>query len=128
MKNFILTICMAVVCALPAMAGWNTAGINKDATIMQPTFHSTSTMQGSGSPHSFQPAGLNEEGRATYDTSEATQNDVHRPRRVPGVVHEGSEEAWLPIGDGVLPLLLMSTAFGAGIWLRRRRAQISSQI
>lgn len=123
-KRWIIVL-MAAVFALPAMAGWNTAGINKDATTTQQTFHSTSTMQGSGSSHSYMPASLNEEGRATYSDPYDTPSYTPRgPRKSFGQNGEGgitSDES-SPVGDAVLPLLLFAAAFGGVITFRRRRA------
>ena len=131
-RNRLLVLLMAAVFALPAIAGWNTAGINKDATTTQQTFHSTSTMQGSGSSHSYMPASLNEEGRATYadpyDTSSSyAPRGPRRSKEDPGELGYNSDPS-SPVGDAVLPLLLFAAAFGGVITFRRRRAQISPQI
>ena len=116
---------VAAVFALPAMAGWNTAGINKDATTIQQAFHSTSTMQGSGSTYYYQPAGLNDEGRATYSDPYAAAEAPSGPRRIGGFTPTTDP---MPVGDAVLPLLLFAAAFGGMNYMRRRRAQISPQI
>ena len=130
-RNRLLVLLMAAVFALPAIAGWNTAGINKDATTTQQTFHSTSTMQGSGSSHSYMPASLNEEGRATYaDPFDSPMHAPKGPRRVIEYNEEVGDDndPGSPIGDAVLPLLLFAAAFGGVITFRRRRAQINPQI
>lgn len=123
-KRWIIVL-MAAVFALPAMAGWNTAGINMTPTTPQTTFHSTSTMQGSGSSHSYMPASLNEEGRATYaDPFDSPSYAPRGPRRVIEYNEEfdDNDEA-SPIGDAVLPLLLMAAAAAGVIAYRRRRLQ-----
>lgn len=125
-KRWIIVL-MAAVFALPAMAGWNTAGINMTPTTPQTTFHSTSTMQGSGSSHSYMPASLNDEGRATYTDPYDTSSSYApgRPRRSkddPGEVNPFIDPG-SPIGDAVLPLLLMAAAAAGVIAYRRRRLQ-----
>ena len=129
MKNRIMVMIMAAVFALPAMAGW----INQEqqnATTQQNAFQSTSTMQGSGSAYSSTPA-LNADGTAS------TPLDAARgPRRAKldgdpdpddidfgdTPVTPGQSGSEAPIGDAVLPLMLMAAAGAGIIALRRRRA------
>jgi len=118
MKNRLFVILMAAVFALPAMAGW----INqeqKDATAQQNAFQSTSTMQGSGSAYSANPA-LNSDGTAAYNAPSEAPSPI-RPRREPKPNQEVSPEDQAPIGDAVLPLMLMAAAAAGVIALRRRR-------
>lgn len=87
------------------------------------TFQSTSAMTGSGSVYSSNPV-LNEEGSAVYGgASHSAANAPVGPRRAPNPIstdEEMPEGGGLdtPVGDAVLPLLLMALAFGA--WRFRR--------
>lgn len=92
------------------------------------TFQSTSTLVGSGSAYSATPM-LGEDGTASYNgasyapakgprkaTMEGDDDEI--PINTPGQV--GSQA---PIGDAVLPLLLMASAFAVFVYLRRRKAK-----
>ena len=127
MKNRIMVMIMAAVFALPAMAGW----INhqqKNCTEQENAFQSTSTMQGSGSAYSATPAALNEDGTV------GTPLDAARgPRRMRqddeaddeiGISTPGKTGSEAPIGDAVLPLMLMAAAGAGIIALRRRKAAV----
>jgi len=86
----------------------------------QAQFQSTSTLQGSGSTYSATPA-LNADGMAVYNASEAAQTQAPSgPRRVGPTTPKGDPT---PLGDAVLPLMLMALAFGGVIYLRRRKAR-----
>ena len=124
-RNRWIAILVAVVFALPVLAEWNTQTVSTKVTLPKNVFHSTSTMQATGSVHSYKPANLNAEGRATYfDTTNDDDAEMmmYGPRRIGG--YKPTTDP-MPIGDGVLPLLLFAAAFGGGIYLRQRRAQIS---
>ena len=119
-----MIIIMAVVFALPAMAGW----INQEqqnAAAQPNAFQSTSTMQGSGSAYSATPAALNEDGTASAPASgprKAKQDDPVVLPDVPVIHEDVNPEALVPVGDAVLPLMLMAAAGAGVIALRRRRA------
>ena len=91
-------------------------------------FQSTSTMSGSGSTYSANP-GLNADGTATYEgASNAPAKSIRRPGGVrttdneipnPDVGGQGND----PIGDAVVPLMLMSLAFGMFVYFRRKRSE-----
>ena len=83
-------------------------------------FQSTSsTMMNSGSAYSANPT-LNEEGMATYDGAS------YSPAKAPSGPHkvapkDGDED--YPIGDAVLPLLLLAGVYlSVRVFLRRKRA------
>lgn len=80
-------------------------------------FQSTSAMTGSGSQYSANPT-LNENGTATYEGASYSPAKAPAvgPKKVGGQTIEGT-----PIGDAVLPLLLMAVAFGGYIALRRKK-------
>ena len=110
-KKVMMIIMAAALIALPTMAQ---------------DWQSTSAMQGSGSSYSPQVTAVG----ATSATSEATTSDTHSsaiapsgPRReiiTPG--NPGNQSGDSPVGDAVLPLLLMSLAFGMFVYFRRKRS------
>ena len=92
-------------------------------TVVAPiaTFQSTSTMQGSGSTYSSNPM-LNAEGQATYTTQESSPAySPGGPRRsnTPGAI--GTQQ---PLGDALIPLLLMVMAYATSLLLRRRKSRV----
>ena len=121
MKNRIMVMIMAAVFALPAMAGWINQD-QKDATAQQSAFQSTSTMTPSGSAYSATPAALNENGTATYDEASAPANVPGKRKVGPSPSGTVDEKDKVPVGDAVLPLMLMAAAGAGVIALRRRRA------
>ena len=119
MKKLIMIVVMVAAVALPAMAGWITTSDKQDATNNQEAFQSTSTMQGSGSAYSSTPV-LNEDGTASFESSESEQTRLMSgPRKAPGT--PGNSGTEMPIGDAVLPLMLMAVMAGGVIYLRRRK-------
>ena len=119
-----MVIIMAAVFALPAMAGW----INQEqqnAAAQPNAFQSTSTMQGSGSAYSATPAALNEDGTASAPSSgpRKAKQDVGLPD-IPVIHEDVNPEALVPVGDAVLPLMLMAAAGAGIIALRRRKAAV----
>ena len=81
---------------------------------------STSTFSGSGSAYSSNPT-LNSDGTATYNgASYSPAKAPNGPRKAFDTPAEhGIGDS--PIGDAMLPLMLMSLAFVGGIAIRRRR-------
>lgn len=95
------------------------------ATAPSATFQSTSSMPGSGSEYSSNPT-LNADGTAAYQgEANSSSKTNYQPRRAkkdeynPEITEEDN-----PIGDAVLPLLLMSLAFGMFIYFRRKRSEV----
>ena len=82
------------------------------------TFQSTSAMQGTGSAYSANPS-LNAEGMAIY-TEQPVSSDYASsgPRRIVTPGNSGTQQ---PLGDALIPLLLMALAFLAFSYLRRKR-------
>ena len=115
-KLVLLMILAAALMALPALA--QTFGANPSE---QPNaaFQSTSTMTGSGSSYSANPT-LNGDGTATYDNAAPSNIPAGSgPRKTrPGDHTDGQ-----PLGDTLLPLLLMSLAFCGYLYLRRNRSE-----
>lgn len=118
----IRTVGVLIVCLLPLVA------------FAQQDWQSTSVMQGSGSTYSPQ---VTEVG-ATSVVSEATTTESYSPAKAPGgprrtSISNDEDEGWTPrtdtegtdlspIGDAVLPLMLMAVAFCGVVYFRRRRA------
>lgn len=118
---------MAVAMMLPAMA--QQFGNKKQlegATQPAATFQSTSAMQGSGSTYSATPM-LNADGTAAYGQTEETNASKvpGRQLRKEGTGTPGNTGTELPIGDAVLPLLLMACAYLAFRVARRRREALT---
>lgn len=95
------------------------------ATAPSATFQSTSSMSGSGSAYSSNPT-LNADGTAAYlGEANSSSNTNHQPRRAkqedesnPGIT-DGDN----PLGDAVLPLLLLAGAYlSVRVFLNRKRA------
>ena len=93
------------------------------ATAPSATFQSTSSMPGSGSEYSSNPT-LNADGTAAYQgEANSSSKTNHQPRRAKKdennpVITDGDN----PIGDAVLPLMLMAGAFGMFVYFRRKRS------
>lgn len=111
----IRTVGVLIVCLLPLVA------------FAQQDWQSTSVMQGSGSTYSPQ---VTEVG-ATSVASEATTTESYSPAKAPSgprkTLINGPESGKgpSPIGDAVLPLMLMALAFGAYVAIRKRRQQMN---
>lgn len=93
------------------------------ASAPSATFQSTSTMSGSGSEYSSNPT-LNADGTAAYlGEANSSSNTNHQPRRAKkdesNPVIDGGDN---PIGDAVLPLLMMSLSFCGYLYLRHKRS------
>ena len=92
------------------------------ATAPSATFQSTSSMSGSGSEYSSNPT-LNADGTAAYQGEANSSSKTNRqPRRAKKdesnpEITDGDN----PIGDAVLPLLLMALAFCGVVYYRRKR-------
>ena len=114
MKKIMMILVMVAAVVLPTMAQNNQEQLNVQ-------FQSTSTLQGSGSQYSASPA-LNEDGTAAYNPAQAAApkgsiKTGSLPDK-PGKDGQGNT----PLGDAVLPLLLLAAAFCGVIALRRKRA------
>lgn len=87
------------------------------ASAPSAAFQSTSSMSGSGSTYSANPE-LNADGTAAYEGAN------YSPAKAPGgpLRDISNPTKPTPIGDAVLPLLLMSLAFCGYLYLRRKRS------
>lgn len=118
MKRNIVMIVMAVAFALPAVAV-EFGNSNLFGVAPQASFRSTSSMAGSGSMYASYPS-LSENGTANAPYASSSS----RPHKAPPlIVTPGDlEEGHVPIGDAVLPLMLMALAFCGVVYLRRKKA------
>lgn len=114
MKKFMMIIMTVALMALPTMA-------------QQPEWKSTSTMQGTGSAYAPQ---VMEVGATTVPTI-ATTTESYSPAKAPSGPRrsfdhggETGKSDEFPIGDAVLPLMLMAAVFCGVIALRRKRAAL----
>ncbi len=94
------------------------------ATAPNAQIQSTSTFTGSGSSYSSNPT-LNSDGTAAYNGASSPAR-ISGPRRnnYNDLFDQGADTGQSdqsPVGDAVLPLLLMAFAFGGVIYLRRRQ-------
>ena len=112
MKRIMMMIMAVALMALPTMA-------------QQPEWQSTSTMQGTGSAYVPQVTAVG----ATDVNSMATTTESYSPAKAPSGPRRGFDiggdagQGPSPIGDAVLPLLLMSLAFAGVIYFRKRHAR-----
>lgn len=106
-----ILVVMAAALALPAMAQ------------SSQDWQSTSTMRGAGSAYSSQVTAV---GATSVEdmSSTTTMNQPTGPRRIGPTHGEGNPN---PVGDAVLPLLLMAAACAGVIYLRKRKAQSKAQ-
>lgn len=115
MKKFMMILMAVALIALPTMA-------------QQQEWQSTSAMQTSGSNYTPQ---VNAVG-ATTAPSVATTTESYTPAKAPSgprrignfddVPEGGEQENSYPIGNAMLPLMLMAVAFGGVVYFRKRHA------
>ena len=109
-------IIMVAAFALPTMAQ------NYEAQQPNSAFQSTSTMMGSGSSLSSNPT-INENGTASAPASApAKAPGMRKSLGLPDAPNIEGVQGNTPIGDAVLPLLLMAAAFAGVTYLRRRKS------
>ena len=94
--------------------------VSAQTLAQQPSneFQSTSTMKSSGSAYSANPM-LNADGTAAYGEQQAPTHNS-RPGQ-PRKAIDPSEEAWVPLGDAVWPLMLLAAVYGVWCMVYRRR-------
>ena len=120
-KRIIMMIVGVALMALPAMA--QTFGAQQ-AEQPNATFQSTSSMSGSGSQYSANPS-LNSDGTAVYTSASSPAKAPGGPRRemvIPTPPGGGGDKIpQEPIGDAVLPLMLMAVAWAMFVYFRRKQ-------
>lgn len=125
MKKIVMIIMAVALIALPTMA-------------QQQEWKSTSTMQGAGSTLS---PNVQQVGAVHVPSMATTTSQSYSPAKAPGMRREeglptGGDQTQTdpgdttdtssPIGDAMLPLMLMAVAFGAYVALRRKRTALNS--
>lgn len=116
MKNRLTIVLLVALMALPTKA--QTFGLMEQPAIQ---FRSTSSMAGSGSAYSSNPM-LNADGTATYESSSSSPARASGPRRIgPAPSEKPDEKDLVPVGDDLIPLILMVMAYATYLLLRRRR-------
>lgn len=91
-------------------------------------FQSTSVMTGSGSQYSANPM-LNDNGTASYNG--ASYSPAKAPRKATmdddettTIVTPGQGGSQAPVGDAIIPLLLMVMAYATIVFLRRKTTNV----
>lgn len=111
MKKLFMIIMAVALIALPTMA-------------QQQEWKSTSTMQGTGSSYAPQVTSVGAttvgEMATTTESYSPANAGPRRGKENPGEVGYTGEQG-SPIGDALLPLLVMSLAFGGYVAIRRKR-------
>ena len=116
MKRIVMILMAAALIVLPTMA-------------QQQEWKSTSTMQGTGSSYAPQISAVG----ATTVEEMATTTESYSPAKAPGGPRkafdtggETGKSTESPIGDAVLPLMLMAIAFGGYVAIKRRKLTANS--
>lgn len=119
-RTILLGLCLlAMTFVSPIMAQWNNTPHYQfsSAEPISTSFRSTGTMTESGSRYASTPM-LNADGSPTYAGAPAMSG----PRRIgPAPSSDISTEDLVPVGDALIPLLLMVMAYATLIHLRRRK-------
>ena len=89
-------------------------------TVPSASFQSTSTMTASGSSYSSQPT-IGSDGVATMGETYTSSQPAGGPRRI---ITPGAGGTQQPIGDALIPLLLMVMAYATSLLLRRRKSRV----
>jgi len=137
--NTVITIFLSALMTLPAMVQWVTPAASAaappanfrstsampssgsfhapDAIPSSGNFRSTSTMPSFGSAYSAVPH-WNSDGTA-YDAASGNYAQASSgPRRISPVTPEGDPT---PVGDAMLPLLMMALVYASASFIRRKR-------
>ena len=118
MRKIMILVVMVAAFALPTMAQ------NYEAQQPNSAFQSTSTMMGSGSSLSSNPT-INENGTATtpsYSPAKASGSGPRKAGSLPGKPTNGDgDDGNTPIGDAVLPLMLLLGVYCSILVIRRNK-------
>lgn len=123
----LLTVLPIVASAVEYKNMYQPTGYDRQRTTMlaeAPTvvFQSTSTLAGSGSAYSATPM-LAEDGTATYEGAGGPRRTPSTPG-TPFTPGAGEKENQFPLGDALIPLLLMVMAYATSVLLRRRKSRV----
>ena len=117
MKRIMMIIMAVALVALPTIA--QSFGEQEQPKAQ---FQSTSVMQTSGSVYASQPA-INEDGTAYNPSATPASSGPRKAGSLPPKpTNQEGDTGNTPVGDAVLPLMLMALAFCGVIYLRRRKA------
>lgn len=120
MRKIMILVVMVAAFVLPTMAQ------NYGAQQMNASFQSTSTMMGSGSTYSSNPT-INENGVASAPASSPAKapSGPSRIGNFDNVPEGGVQENISPVGDAVMPMILMAMVYAvysvARVYRRKRR-------
>lgn len=95
---------------------------NFEAQQPNAAFQSTSTMMGSGSTYTSNPT-LSENGTAYSPSAAAAPSGPHMAKKdlgLPDLPSTEGDEGNVPLGDAVLPLLLIALAYIGVTYIRKR--------
>ena len=114
MKKIVMIIMAVALIALPTMA-------------QQDQWQSTSTLQTSGSVYSSQ---INAVGATAVSSMATTTTESYTPSQAPSggprrgfdTGAETGQSDEFPIGDAVLPMLIMAMLFAGVVYTRRKKA------
>lgn len=84
------------------------------------SFRSTSTMTASGSTYASQPM-LGADGMASIGETYTSSPAPGGPRKIVTPGNSGTQQ---PIGDALIPLLLMVMVYATSVLLRRRKSRV----
>lgn len=125
MERRLFIVVLAIVLAIPSWAQFNK---NAHGSTSAVTFRSTSAMTGAGSAYSSNPI-LNDNGTAAYSEHYSPAQAPGKPYKAPPPLNsdddfteETGQGLNTPVGDAVIPLLLMVMVYAAYIFPRRKRA------
>ena len=113
MKYRVIILAMVAALSLPAIAQLSSDPFA--ATAPTTTFQSTSALVGSGSDYSSNPT-IGEDGTAAQPNAGPKVRTISGRRN--DTPDDGDDEGLLPIGDALLPLMLLAIGYAAA----RRRA------
>ena len=112
-----------MACLTPAQAQ------NFETQQPNSSFQSTSTMKGSGSAYSSNPT-LNENGTANSPAPSAAPSGPNRAKKdlgLPGMPNTDGIQGNVPLGDALVPLMLMALGFGVYCAVRGRKERTPSK-
>lgn len=116
MKRKLIIFVLAAAIHLPAMSQFSNRVLSDEA-VTSSTFQSTSTLPQTGSSYASQPM-LSADGSAQYaEGANVSANAPSGPQRIPPMKPEGPPT---PVGDAVLPLLLIAIGYAVLLYRKRR--------
>lgn len=115
MKRKLIIFVLAAAIHLPAMSQFSNRVLSDEA-VTSSTFQSTSTLPQTGSSYASQPM-LSADGTAQY--AEGAYPSVNAPSGPLRVRPANPDGPPTPVGDALLPLLLMAIGYAALLYRKR---------